>query len=188
MSLPKPLTLRHLCHLLNNILGFFYHRHIVFFTISLVKNTKCYLPKKSASEWPRNKLLATTCLVPHAKLLQLPNPFLPLWNQLKSALGPAGSRSSPPWAWCTTALTNTRPCQLLNSHTLFILPNRFLPLWNQHKRARGPAGNPSSPFSHRAPLGAQARNRFSLLRLWAPQPWPLHHHGSWPSRESSLAL
>ena len=24
--------------------------------------------------------------------------------------------------------------------------------------------------------GAQARNRFSLLTLWAPQPWPLHHH------------
>ena len=40
MSLSKPLTLRHLCHLLNNILGLFYHRHIVFFTISLVKNTK----------------------------------------------------------------------------------------------------------------------------------------------------
>ena len=45
-TLSKPLTLRHLCHLLNNILGLFYHRHIVFFTISLVKNTKCYLPKK----------------------------------------------------------------------------------------------------------------------------------------------
>ena len=27
--------LRHLCHLLNNILGLFYHRHVVFFTISL---------------------------------------------------------------------------------------------------------------------------------------------------------
>ena len=26
MSLSKPLTLRHLCHLLNNILGLFYHR------------------------------------------------------------------------------------------------------------------------------------------------------------------
>ncbi len=34
---------------LNNILGLFYHRHIVFFTISL-KNTECYLPKKSAFE------------------------------------------------------------------------------------------------------------------------------------------
>ena len=43
MSLPKPLTLRHLCHLLNNILGYFYHRHIVFFSISLVKNTKSFL-------------------------------------------------------------------------------------------------------------------------------------------------
>ena len=41
MSLSKPLTLRHLCHLLNNILGLFYHRHIVFLIISLVKNTKC---------------------------------------------------------------------------------------------------------------------------------------------------
>ena len=61
MSLSKPLTLRHLCHLLNNILGLFYHRHILFLTISLVKNTKCYLPKKSAPECPRNKLLATTC-------------------------------------------------------------------------------------------------------------------------------
>ena len=48
MSLSKPLTLRHLCHLLNNILGLFYHRHIVFLTISLVKNIKCYLPKNSA--------------------------------------------------------------------------------------------------------------------------------------------
>ena len=47
MSLPKPLTLRHLCHLLNNILGLFYHRHIVFLTISLVKNTKCSLRKFS---------------------------------------------------------------------------------------------------------------------------------------------
>ena len=64
MSLSKPLTLRHLCHLLNKILGLFYHRHIVFFTISWVKNTKCYLPKKSAFEWPRNKLSATTCQVP----------------------------------------------------------------------------------------------------------------------------
>ena len=51
MSLSKPLTLRHLCHLLNKILGLFYQRHIVFFTISLVKNTKCYLPKKRAPEW-----------------------------------------------------------------------------------------------------------------------------------------
>ena len=45
----------------------FYHRHIVFFIIffiSLVKNTECYLPKKSATEWPRNKLLAATCQVP----------------------------------------------------------------------------------------------------------------------------
>ena len=37
MSLSKPLTLRHLCHLLNNIIGLFYHRHIVFLTIFLVK-------------------------------------------------------------------------------------------------------------------------------------------------------
>ena len=58
MSLSKPLTLRHLCHLLNNILGLFYHRHIVFFTISLVKNTKCYLPKKSAKK--RGKKLRKT--------------------------------------------------------------------------------------------------------------------------------
>ena len=55
MSLSKPLTLRHLCHLLNNILGPFYHRHIVFFTISFVKDTKCYLPGESAPVWPRNR-------------------------------------------------------------------------------------------------------------------------------------
>ena len=60
MSLSKPLTLRHLCHLLNNILGLFYHRHIVFLAISLVKNTKYYLPTKSAPQCPRNKPLATT--------------------------------------------------------------------------------------------------------------------------------
>ena len=76
MSLSKPLTLRHLCHLLNNILGLFYHCHIVFFTISLVKNNKCYLPKNSVPEWPRNKLLATTCQVPQCQ---------------------AGNRSSPSW-------------------------------------------------------------------------------------------
>ena len=46
MSLSKPLTLRRLCRLLNNILGLFYHGHIVFLTIPLVKKTKCYLPKK----------------------------------------------------------------------------------------------------------------------------------------------
>ena len=61
MSLSKPLTLRHLCHLLTNMLGLFYHRHIVFLAISLVKNTKYYLPKKNAPECPRNMLLATTC-------------------------------------------------------------------------------------------------------------------------------
>ena len=146
--LSKSLTLRHLCHLLNNILGLFYHCHIVFFTISLIKNTKCYLPKKSAPEWSRNKLLATTYLLSSSKRLQLLNPFLPLWNQLKSALGPAGNRPSPPWAWCTTAMTITPPCQLLNSHTFFTVPNRFLPLWNQRKRARGPAGNRPSPSRH----------------------------------------
>ena len=37
MSLSKSLTLRYLCHLLNNVLGLFYHRHIVLFTISLAK-------------------------------------------------------------------------------------------------------------------------------------------------------
>ena len=52
-TLSKPLTLRHLCHLLNNILGLFYHRYIVFFTISLVKNTKCYLPKRCS--WMTSK-------------------------------------------------------------------------------------------------------------------------------------
>ena len=93
MSLSKPLTLRHLCHLLNHILGLFYHRHIVFFTITLVKNTKCYLPKKCAPEWPRNKLLATTCLVSKGPATLkptynqrdfsiLPNPFLSLLRQL----------------------------------------------------------------------------------------------------------
>ena len=94
------------------------------------------------------------------RLTQVPDPFLPLWSQLKSALGPAGSRSSPPWSWCITASTITPPCQLLNSHTFFILTNRFLPLWNQRKRAGGPAGNRSSPFRLRAP---QHHSDFSVL-------------------------
>ena len=161
MSLSKPLTLRHLCHLLNNILGLFYHRHIVFFTISLVKNTKCYLPKNSAFQWPRIKAVSNY-LLSSSKRLQLRNPFLPRWNQLKSALGPAGNRSLPPSAWwCTTALTITPPCQLLNNRTFFILPNRFLPLWNQRKRARGPAGNRYSSFRVLAPLH---HRDFSILR------------------------
>ena len=46
-----------------------------------------YLPKKSAPEWPRNKLLATTCQVPENgyNFLIL---FLPLWNQLKLVFDP----------------------------------------------------------------------------------------------------
>ena len=46
-----------------------------------------YLAKKSAAEWPRNKLLATTCYVPQNgyNLLIL---FLPLWNQLKLVFDP----------------------------------------------------------------------------------------------------
>ena len=116
----------------------------------------------------------------------------------------AGNRSSPPWSWWTTALTITPPRQLLNSHNFFILTNRFLPLWNQRKRACGPAGNRSSPFRLRAPqhhsdfsvlpnpflstlsqltllqltllFFTYSWNRFSLCRLWEPQPWPLHHH------------
>ena len=48
-----------------------------------------------------------------SKRLQLPNRFLPLSNQIKSALGPAGNRSLPPWAWCTTALTITPPCHAI---------------------------------------------------------------------------
>ena len=91
---------------------------------------------------------------------QVPDPFLPLWSQLKSALGPAGNRSSLPWSWCITAWTITPPCQLLNSHTFFILTNRFLPLWNQRKRAGGPTGNRSSPFRLRAP---QHHSDFSVL-------------------------
>ena len=94
-------------------------------------------------------------LLSSSKRLQRSNWFLPLWNQLKSTLGPAGNRSSPPRALYITALTITPPCQLLNSHTFFILPNRFLPLWNERKRSRGPAGIRSSPS-----------------RLGAPQ----HHH------------
>ena len=35
-------------------------------------------------------------LLSSSKRLQVPYPFLPLCNQLKSALGPAGNRSSPP--------------------------------------------------------------------------------------------
>ena len=67
MSLSKPLTLRHLCHLLNNIIGLFYHRHIVFFTISLVKNTKCCLPKKHLKELRtcpecKNRYAKHTCI------------------------------------------------------------------------------------------------------------------------------
>ena len=90
MSLSKPLTLRHLCHLLNNIPGLFYHRHFVFLTISLVKNTKCYLPKKSSPEWPRNKLLATTWPLSSSKRLQIPNPF-------SSTLKPTLKCSWPNW-------------------------------------------------------------------------------------------
>ena len=109
-----------------------------------------------------------------SKRLQLPNPFLPLLklnlilffhSQLKSALGPAGNRSSFPWAWCTTALTITPPCQLLNSHTFFLYrhhsttttnpvtflfyPILFLSLLSQLtlRLLKG--------------LGAQARNQFS---------------------------
>ena len=148
MSLSKPLTLRHLCHLLNNILGLFYHRYIVFFTISLLENTKCYLPNKSAPEWPRNKLLATTCWVPQNgyNFLIL---FFHFETNLKVLLAQLWIEPPPPpphRASYTTALTITPPCQFLNSRTFFILPIRFLPLWSQRKRARGPAGNRSSPF------------------------------------------
>ena len=105
---------------LNNILGLFYHRHIVFFTISLVKNTKCYLSKKSASEWPRNKLLARNYLLSSSKRLQLPNRFLPLWNQLKSALASAVNRSSSPWAL---------------TFNFFVIPDPLI-YWNAHFKYR----------------------------------------------------
>ena len=104
MSLSKPLTLRHLCHLLNQILGLFYHRHIVFFTISWVKNTKCYLPKKSALEWPRNKLSATTCQVPQNGYNNFLIGFFHSETNLKVLLAqlgidprPRGLRTPQPW-------------------------------------------------------------------------------------------
>ena len=150
MSLSKPLTLRHLCHLLNNILGLFYHRHIVFLTISLIKNTKSYLPKKSPPEWPRNKLLATiaTCELPQNGYNVLII-FLHLWNKPKGAIGPAGNRSSPPWASYTTALTPL---------VFFTLLNPFFSLWNRLKeKPRGTAWNRAWPLHHRGkrwtPLG-----------------------------------
>ena len=118
---------------LNNTLGLFYHRHIVFFTISLVKNTKCYLSKKSASEWPRNKLLARNYLLSSSKRLQLPNRSLPLWNQFKSALGAAGNRSSPPWALtfvCNSGSTYLLKCsfqiQGVSAKSLLQLENSLL--------------------------------------------------------------
>ena len=97
-------------------------------------------------------------LLSSSKQLQLPNPFLPLWNQLKSVLGPAGKRSSSPWAWCTTALTITPPCQLLNSHTLFILPNRFFHSVTDAKELAGEPG--IDPRSAPPPLH---RRDFSIL-------------------------
>ena len=124
----------------------------------------------------------------------LPNRFLPLWIQRKRARGLAGNRSSPfrlrapqhhHYTTVTFLFYSNPSLSLLSQLTLWLFKG----------------------------LGAQARNRFSLLRLWAPQPWPLHHHGkgrtpsvfllhlilffhsetdwkkiSWPSRESSLAL
>ena len=148
MSLSKPLTLRHLCHLLNSILGLFYHRHIVFLTISLVKNTKCYLPKKSApAEWPRNKLLATTCFF-HSET-----------NIKKLAAQPG---------------IDPRPSGFKHQST------RVPPL---HHRDFSILRNPSFSLLSELTLGlfkglgAQVGNRFSFLRVWAPQPWPLHHHG-----------
>ena len=121
MSLSKPLTLRHLCHLLNKILGLFYHRHIVFFTISWLKNTKCYLPKKSALEWPRNKLSATTCQVPQNGHNNFLIGFFHSETNLKVLLAQLRIDPRPPWATYTTALTITPPCQLPNSRTFFIL-------------------------------------------------------------------
>ena len=148
MSLSKPLTLRHLYHFLNNIPCLFYHRHIVFFTISLVRNTKWDLPKKVLLN-DLEKSCEQLFLLSSSKQLQLPNPFLPLWNQLKSVLGPAGKRSSSPWAWCTTALTITPPCQLLNSHPFFILPNRFFHSVTDAKELAGEPGiDPRSAPHH----------------------------------------
>ena len=131
MSLSKPLTLRHLCHLLNKILGLFYHRHIVFFTISWLKNTKCYLPKKSALEWPRNKLSATTCQVPQNGYNNFLIGFFHSETNLKVLLAqlgidprPRGLRTPQPWplhrpANCWTAA--------LFSFYLLLFPMRTKP-------------------------------------------------------------
>ena len=107
---------------LNNILGLFYHRHIVFFTISLVKNTKCYLSKKSASEWPRNKLLARNYLLSSSKRLQLPNRFLRFLphseTSLKMLLAQLG--------------IDPRPRGHLH---LFVIPDPLI-YWNAHFKYR----------------------------------------------------
>ena len=119
------------------ICAIFLTTHLVFFTIV------------TSSFWPSlwSKILNVTSLkqmLPNDLEISCKQLLVATWH--KRALGPIRNWSSPPWAWCTTALTITPPCQLLNSHTFFILP-----LWNQRKRARGPAGNGSSPFSLRAP-------------------------------------
>ena len=131
MSLSKPLTVRHLCHLLNKILGLFYHRHIVFFTISWLKNTKCYLPKKGALEWPRNKLSATTCQVPQNGYNNFLIGFFHSETNLKVLLAqlgidprPRGLRTPQPWplhrrANCWTAA--------LFSFYLLLFPMRTKP-------------------------------------------------------------
>ena len=60
------------------------------------------------------EIAVSNYLLSFSKRLQLPsNRFLPLWNQLKSALGPAGNRSSPPWALtfvCNSGSTHLLKC------------------------------------------------------------------------------
>ena len=168
MSLPKPLTLRHLCHLLNNILVLFYHRHIVFLTISLVKSTKCYLPKKSAPEWPRNT--TSNYLLSSSKGLQLRNPFSNLkacWPSWESILAPLG--------FVHHSLEHYTAGPIAEQPHLFILPNRFLPLWNQCKRAPRPSGfehhNTTLTFLFYLTLlfHSWANLLYGYSKVWAPR-------------------
>ena len=191
------------------VCAIFYTTYLVFFPIV----TSSFWPSlwskilnvTSLKKVPLNDLeiqLATTCWFPQ-KGYNFVMLFLPLWNQLKSALGPAGNRSSAPWASYTTAWTITPPCQMLNSHTFsFYLIGFFHSEINVKELAAQPGIDPrpsgfkhhntttTPPLHHRdfsvlpnpslsllSPYfmviqrsGAKASNRFSLLRLWAPQP------------------
>ena len=86
------------------ICAIFWTTYLVFFTIvtssfwpslwSKILNVAS-LKKVLLNDLDRNKLLATTVLLSVSKRSQVPNPFLPLWNQLifKSALSPAARES-----------------------------------------------------------------------------------------------